>query len=104
MYVYCMIGGLAPVAGAPLPPGLTCPPNALGSLICGVQGVSDVSAGGQCLFKVANLNTVSLISRTLRLSPQFQRRAPAMTSLVNFVLITSLASPEQELLDFNINY
>ena len=97
-------GGLAPVAGAQLPPGLSCPPNALGSFVNQIPGVSDVSAGGQCLFKVANMNTISLISRSLRRSPQFQRRAPAMAPLVKFVIIASLTSTEQELLDFNVNY
>jgi hypothetical protein len=97
------LGGASAIAGDQLPTGLSSPPNALGSFIS-QDGVVDRSAGGLLLFSVDNLNALSLISSSLRRNSQFKRSAPTMSSIVKFVLITSMNSVEREMADFNINY
>ena len=51
-------------------------PSALGTFISQIQGVEDRSGGGLTLFKIPNLNTLSLISVALRSSDQFNRIGP----------------------------
>ena len=86
------------------------PPNALGSFISSIHGVTDRSAGARMVFKVEDFHTILCISDTLGRSRQFQRigvsvaqrlGVPPEDTLVKFVALTSLREVEQDLGNFN---
>ena len=90
------------------------PPNALGTFINAIHGVTDRSAGARMVFKVVDIHALSCISDILGSSRQFQRIGrsaaqrfglPQEDTLVKFVALTSVRNDEQDLGNFNrMNY
>ncbi len=106
------VGGIAPLAGAPLPAGVAeIPPNAFGAFLSRQNGFVDRSCGSGLLFKVANLHDVDKASLAIRRSVQFVRLGTIVTGMMGLdvqlplicvYLLTSMTKSEQLLEGFNL--
>jgi hypothetical protein len=109
LYLRCLAGGAAPVAGAPLAAGIDArPPYAFGRFVCDQPNVSDRSGNHFTVLSVPS-EDISQIQRAIDHSAQFRRIGPTTAALLGVAVqpsyvkaftIKALNSAPREIISF----